>query len=153
MAKSARASTKKSNRTKLRARVFRPIEDARTQRLSAKLMALASQPQPDRLDAMEVESSRFQPVKTHQNLASLTWGAASKDLDKSKPQENKETERITSASRFFGPANTWSNCRNGPGRGYGYNNVCDKEQEVQEAGPNTQEIAQKSFSKHDLSHI
>ena len=42
MAKGLRASTKKANRVKLRSRVFGPVEDARTQRLSAKLMELAS---------------------------------------------------------------------------------------------------------------
>ncbi|KAF2657390.1 hypothetical protein K491DRAFT_594942 [Lophiostoma macrostomum CBS 122681] len=47
MAKSARASVKKSNRTKLRARVFAPVESARTARLHAKLLELAQQPKPE----------------------------------------------------------------------------------------------------------
>jgi len=46
MAKGARASTKKSNNSKLKSRVFGPVEDARTERLSAKLLELASQPKP-----------------------------------------------------------------------------------------------------------
>jgi hypothetical protein len=57
MAKGLRSSVKKANKTKLRARVFGPIEDARTQRLSAKLLELASQPKPSKpLDIqMDVE--------------------------------------------------------------------------------------------------
>ncbi|KAI9826800.1 MAG: hypothetical protein M1832_005738 [Thelocarpon impressellum] len=43
MAKGLRSSVKKANRAKLRVRVFGPVEDARTERLSAKLLALASQ--------------------------------------------------------------------------------------------------------------
>jgi hypothetical protein len=46
MAKGARASTKKSNHQKLKSRVFGPVESARTERLSAKLLELASQPKP-----------------------------------------------------------------------------------------------------------
>lgn len=47
MAKSARASVKKSNKTKLRRSVFGPIEEARTARLSQKLQELAAQPKPE----------------------------------------------------------------------------------------------------------
>ena len=46
MAKGARASTKKANHQKLKSRVFGPVESARTERLSAKLLELASQPKP-----------------------------------------------------------------------------------------------------------
>ncbi|TVY20156.1 hypothetical protein LARI1_G001420 [Lachnellula arida] len=46
MAKGARASTNKANNVKLKAKVFGPVENARTERLSAKLLELASQPKP-----------------------------------------------------------------------------------------------------------
>ncbi|KAI9040881.1 DUF2423 domain-containing protein [Aspergillus affinis] len=46
MAKSVRASVMKRNKAKLRANVFGPVVDARTERLSAKLQELASQPKP-----------------------------------------------------------------------------------------------------------
>jgi hypothetical protein len=46
MAKGARASTKKANHQKLKSRVFGPVESARIERLSAKLLELASQPKP-----------------------------------------------------------------------------------------------------------
>lgn len=50
MAKSARASKIKTNNSKLKSRVFGPIETARTERLSAKLLELASQPKPTKRD-------------------------------------------------------------------------------------------------------
>lgn len=55
MAKSARATRLKTNRQVLRGRVFAPVEDARTQRLSTKLLALAAKSIP-RVKSMEVEN-------------------------------------------------------------------------------------------------
>lgn len=52
MAKSARASDRKSARTKIRANVYAPVEEARIQRLSEKLLALAATSKPPPL--MEV---------------------------------------------------------------------------------------------------
>lgn len=46
MAKGARASSKKANNSKLKGLVFGPVESARAERLSAKLLELASQPRP-----------------------------------------------------------------------------------------------------------
>lgn len=46
MAKGLRASTKKANRSKLRSKVFEPVEDARTERLSAKLLEITLRPRP-----------------------------------------------------------------------------------------------------------
>ncbi|MCJ1337074.1 hypothetical protein MMC09_002353 [Bachmanniomyces sp. S44760] len=46
MAKGLRSSTKKTNNVKLRSRVFGPVENARAERLSAKLLELASKPRP-----------------------------------------------------------------------------------------------------------
>ncbi|KAH8910082.1 hypothetical protein BR93DRAFT_925117 [Coniochaeta sp. PMI_546] len=46
MAKSARASKTKSNNQRLKKNVFGPVESARTERLSAKLQELISQPKP-----------------------------------------------------------------------------------------------------------
>jgi len=47
MAKGARASTIKANNQALKRNVFGPVVDARTARLSQKLMELASQPKPE----------------------------------------------------------------------------------------------------------
>ncbi|KEY64318.1 hypothetical protein S7711_06362 [Stachybotrys chartarum IBT 7711] len=47
MAKSARASTRKSNNQRKKAKVFGPAETARVERLSARLLELAKQPKPE----------------------------------------------------------------------------------------------------------
>ncbi|KAF4543521.1 Gpi ethanolamine phosphate transferase [Lasiodiplodia theobromae] len=54
MAKGARSSVRKTNNQNLKARVFGPVETARTERLSQKLLELAQQPQPPK-NEMEVE--------------------------------------------------------------------------------------------------
>ncbi|KAI1766404.1 hypothetical protein GGR53DRAFT_486678 [Hypoxylon sp. FL1150] len=46
MAKSSRSSSRKANNQRLKAKVFSPIEEARAERLSAKLLELAAQPKP-----------------------------------------------------------------------------------------------------------
>ena len=46
MAKGLRSSRNKINNSKLRAKVFGPVENARKERLSAKLLELASKPGP-----------------------------------------------------------------------------------------------------------
>lgn len=46
MAKSSRASSKKANHVRLKKGVFGPVEAARNERLSAKLLEIASQPKP-----------------------------------------------------------------------------------------------------------
>jgi hypothetical protein len=48
MAKSARASSIKVNHTKLRARVFGPVEKARAERIHARLLATIQQAKPER---------------------------------------------------------------------------------------------------------
>lgn len=58
MARSARATVIKRNSSVLRHKVFGPADDARTARLSAKLMELAQQPKPDKLiEEMEIEGT------------------------------------------------------------------------------------------------
>ncbi|KAL8706342.1 MAG: hypothetical protein Q9201_000596 [Fulgogasparrea decipioides] len=44
MAKSLRSNLKKANRARLRSQVFGPVEEARKERLSAKLLEMASKP-------------------------------------------------------------------------------------------------------------
>lgn len=46
MAKGARASVRKANNVRLKNQVFGPVENARMERLSAKLLELAAQPTP-----------------------------------------------------------------------------------------------------------
>lgn len=63
MAKGARASTIKSNNARLKANVFGPVETARTERLSAKLLELASAPKPLREEAEKKASSEMEGVE------------------------------------------------------------------------------------------
>ena len=55
MAKSKRASSIKTNNAALKSKVFGPVETARTERLSAKLMELAAQPKPVRVQEISEE--------------------------------------------------------------------------------------------------
>lgn len=68
MAKGLRSSVKKSNRSKLRARVFQPTEDARLERLHQKLLETAQQPKPETakekemdIDSAEGKTNRVPP--------------------------------------------------------------------------------------------
>jgi hypothetical protein len=58
MAKGLRSSVKKTNRTKLRARVFEPVENARLERLHQKLLETAQQSKPEdpKKNDMDVDS-------------------------------------------------------------------------------------------------
>lgn len=60
MAKSARASVRKRNNANLRAKIFGPAHDARTERLSAKLQELASAPKPEQEKVMDVDTKEEQ---------------------------------------------------------------------------------------------
>ncbi|KAH8683312.1 hypothetical protein BGZ60DRAFT_399885 [Tricladium varicosporioides] len=66
MAKGARASVRKANNVRLKTQVFGPVENARMERLSAKLLELAAQPKPTREDiTMDTEEDA-----TKENAAS-----------------------------------------------------------------------------------
>lgn len=54
MAKSARASAVKKNKSKLKSKVFGPVEQARAERLSQKLLQLAQQAKPREAAKMAV---------------------------------------------------------------------------------------------------
>lgn len=87
MAKGLRASSKKANRTKLRARVFGPVEQARMERLHAKLLETIQQPKPEnsQMDTAEdsklVASSHICPPAniSPANTAAETTTAANED--------------------------------------------------------------------------
>lgn len=58
MAKSARSSVRKRNNATLRAKIFGPAVDARTERLSAKLQELINKPKPEEEKAMDVDEQK-----------------------------------------------------------------------------------------------
>lgn len=55
MAKSSRSSTRKANNQRLKSKVFGPVEAARAERLSAKLLELAAQPKPPKPEGDDVK--------------------------------------------------------------------------------------------------
>ncbi|KAI9842522.1 MAG: hypothetical protein M1838_003094 [Thelocarpon superellum] len=61
MAKGLRSSVKKANKAKLRSRVFGPVENARTERLSAKLLELAAEPKAVKATDMTMDLEQKQP--------------------------------------------------------------------------------------------
>ncbi|CAK7213634.1 hypothetical protein SCUCBS95973_001865 [Sporothrix curviconia] len=83
MAKSARASSRKNNNQKLKKNVFGPVESARTERLSAKLMELVAQQLPakeDKADENVMEDAE-EPTPSDQ----LKEEASTMDVDESRP--------------------------------------------------------------------
>ncbi|TLD05643.1 hypothetical protein E2P81_ATG10584 [Venturia nashicola] len=80
MAKGLRASRIKKNNQALSKRVFGPVEAARNERLSAKLLALAQQPKPPR-EEMEIEKGmhiRHSNVRTRM-IDKVSTDSANKD--------------------------------------------------------------------------
>ncbi len=63
MAKGLRASTERTNRRKLRANVFGPVEQARAERLHAKLLATiqSEKPAPPEKKEMDVDNDSMSP--------------------------------------------------------------------------------------------
>ncbi|KZF21266.1 hypothetical protein L228DRAFT_249055 [Xylona heveae TC161] len=78
MAKGLRSSQNKNNKSKLRSNVFGPREDARTERLSAKLLELASKPKPTDGGDAKMETEEKDAVAEPQTQD-----------DASKPEENE----------------------------------------------------------------
>ncbi|MCJ1395257.1 major facilitator super transporter protein [Xylographa bjoerkii] len=93
MAKGLRASTKKANRVKLRSRVFGPVEDARTQRLSAKLLELASKPRPrkDEDVGMEEDAAVADPKQPEKHTES--------DPRATQPEEDMDIDNNPATAR------------------------------------------------------
>lgn len=90
MAKGLRSSVKKANRSKLRSRVFGPVEEARAERLHAKLLETIQQPKPEpaKRSDMEIDSTeglsstqRFRYAHTNPRIADNTAQEAAKEDD------------------------------------------------------------------------
>lgn len=113
MAKSLRASTKKSNRVLLRSKVFAPVEILRNERLAAKLLELSSRPrqkEPNDVDMDETDklesggqANNFGEVKSLsqgktdlQCRVSLTHNETEMEVDGVKPPTPKLHPRLGS---------------------------------------------------------
>jgi len=100
MAKGLRASVIKRNNSKLRARVFGPVEDARTERLSAKLLELASQPKPQK-EGLEIDKENCEYIVcTFITQAVANTGTAMKN------EENTEEAEGMSSLASLSPASS-----------------------------------------------
>lgn len=99
MAKSARATSIKKNKSGLKKKVFGPVEAARNERLSAKLLELAQQPKPLRAE-MEVEDggARHLSRDTHVRYANLDLNTDSKDADAEAKEEQQAVGALPSLS-------------------------------------------------------
>ncbi|KAF2114882.1 hypothetical protein BDV96DRAFT_576058 [Lophiotrema nucula] len=92
MAKGLRSSVKKSNRTKLRQRVFGPVEQARTERLHAKLLEAVQQPKPERPAKMEIDSTEGTAAPGNVNPTSPQQLSHNSDSNTTAEQDTKEDE-------------------------------------------------------------
>ena len=103
MAKSARASAVKKNKSNLKKRVFGPVETARNDRLSAKLLELASQPKPPKAE-MEVEQDgKSQQICTRPKTSSdqrtnVYISSEANNAANSEAKEDKATEGASQSS-------------------------------------------------------
>ncbi|KAL1642099.1 hypothetical protein SLS58_005688 [Diplodia intermedia] len=103
MAKGARSSVRKTNNQALKAKVFGPVETARTERLSQKLLELAQQPAPSK-NEMEVEKdepensaaqAKAPADQAEGSSKCFTWPIPPSLLARSKPTKQHIAEEET----------------------------------------------------------
>ncbi|KAI4269608.1 MAG: hypothetical protein L6R38_007406 [Xanthoria sp. 2 TBL-2021] len=83
MAKGLRSSVKKANRSRLRSRVFGPVEEARKQRLSAKLLSKAVEPSPNaKGDTMLLDGSATLPVESNTSTTNDNSSLRAEPIDR-----------------------------------------------------------------------
>ncbi|OTB06914.1 hypothetical protein M426DRAFT_318622 [Hypoxylon sp. CI-4A] len=104
MAKSARSSTRKSNNQRLKANVFGPIEAARAERLSAKLLELAAQPKPEAPESSEMKIADENVEETKTDDATDGPTVAAMDVDTAKPTSSKRNDKKRIEKRRKGKA-------------------------------------------------
>ncbi|KAK9423071.1 hypothetical protein SUNI508_04365 [Seiridium unicorne] len=102
MAKSSRASTTKANNQRLKAKVFGPVEQARMERLSAKLLEVAAAPKPPKPEENEMN---IVDEEAETKAQDATKGDTAMDVDSTKSAskrnpKNRITKRKTSKIVF-----------------------------------------------------
>ncbi|KXS99057.1 hypothetical protein AC578_6966 [Pseudocercospora eumusae] len=90
MGSSSRASRTKKNNSVLKKRVFGPVEQARNERLSAKLLALAKAPKEEKMD-VEQEGSK-EVAKENEAVADVDMDASTKPT-----RSKREVKRLQEA--------------------------------------------------------
>lgn len=105
MAKGLRSTVKKRNRAKMRTNLYGPADQARTERLSAKLQEIASQPAPlkEKILDMEVDVSESRTSDDVAEAEDVTAGAmdtegAAEDT-KGKSSRSKSKRQPTRSDR------------------------------------------------------
>ncbi|KAI1085729.1 hypothetical protein F5B20DRAFT_15616 [Whalleya microplaca] len=108
MAKSSRASSRKANNQRLKSKVFSPVETARTERLSARLLELAAQPKPEKTE--DGSEMTVEEVKMDEDGATTTKNDDTMDIDGAKPtttpsrrSEKKRIEKRRKKSNIVFP--------------------------------------------------
>ncbi|ORY69538.1 uncharacterized protein BCR38DRAFT_405250 [Pseudomassariella vexata] len=95
MAKSSRASTRKVNNQRLKKKVFGPVEAARMQRLSAKLLEIAAQPKPESDAEMKiVDNDEPEGEAATENDATVNAIAMAVDSTKSNSSSKNDKKRV-----------------------------------------------------------
>ena len=100
MAKSQRSSVTKANNQRLKKNVFGPVEAARQQRLSARLLEIASQPKPVPEKEMKDAAEQGMDYPTHKAMCRKTglWtdflsmtaeSEETKAADEAKPEDSE----------------------------------------------------------------
>ncbi|KAI1661730.1 hypothetical protein F4813DRAFT_171390 [Daldinia decipiens] len=106
MAKSSRASTRKTNNQRLKAKVFGPVEAARAERLSAKLLELAAQPKPQP-EGAEMKIVDGAEETKEDNATTATEADNTMDVDSAKPaskrSDKKRIEKRRKTSKIVFP--------------------------------------------------
>ncbi|KAL2809022.1 hypothetical protein BJX63DRAFT_435577 [Aspergillus granulosus] len=93
MAKSVRASVQKRNKAKLRATVFGPVVDARTERLSAKLQELASQPKPSNQEKSNSNAEALEIDMQNEHATTKPESSEAMDIDTSMTSSKGSSQR------------------------------------------------------------
>ncbi|KAK6950099.1 hypothetical protein Daesc_008425 [Daldinia eschscholtzii] len=106
MAKSSRASTRKANNQRLKAKVFGPVEAARAERLSAKLLELAAQPKAQPETEMKMVDGTEEEAKV-EDPAAAPDADNTMDVDSAKPtskrSDKKRIEKRRKTSKIVFP--------------------------------------------------
>ncbi len=94
MAKSARASQIKANNQRLKKNVFGPVEQARAERLSAKLLEIAAQPKPVKEVEMEEVTEGMVPLSIPYNQITNNHADANAEAKDAAAVEKDECELL-----------------------------------------------------------
>ncbi|KKY20668.1 hypothetical protein UCDDS831_g04715 [Diplodia seriata] len=118
MAKGSRSSVRKTNNQALKRKVFGPVETARTERLSQKLLELAQQPAPSK-NEMEVEKD--EPENGAAQAKAPADQAEAMEVDGAKPSMSslkKKSGRVQKKRRGKSTSTiTFTNLRKGKAAG------------------------------------